>query len=428
MLFRFLRHWRSSYAGIPKAIWLLALINLVNRLGSMVIVFITIYLTKELHFSIREAGYVMGFFGAGALTGAFVGGKLTDRFGYYHVQLWSLVANGIMLILLLPIRDFWLMCAAVFVMSLTGDVFRPANSVAIARNSAPENRTRSISLMRMAFNMGWTISPAVGGLLVATLGWKWLFWVDGLTCIAAALTLRWLMPPKPADDSHQAVEHQDTAPAVASPYRDRTFLWFVLLTMLNAVVFMQLLWTVPVFWKDGYHWTEAQIGLMSAVNGLLVFLIEMPLVHRLEGRRPQLDYARIGLIMYIVAYLSFVTPLGASAAALSFIVFISFGEMFVMPFSSNYVYGRSSGRKQGQYMALYTMAYSVANILAPLFGTQVIAAWGYSTLWYLLAVLAAVTWLGFWFLGKKTNTVPAVVPAQEGIPGATAESVSPTVS
>ena len=403
MLFRFYRHWRSSYIGIPKAIWLLALINLVNRLGSMVIVFITIYLTKELHFSIREAGYVMGFFGLGALTGAFVGGKLTDRFGYYPVQFWSLVANGIMLILLIPIRDFWLMCAAVYLMSLTGDVFRPANSVAIARNSAPENRTRSISLMRMAFNMGWTIAPAVGGVLVATLGWFWMFWVDGLTCIAAALTLRWLMPPKPAEKPLHPSENKAVATATASPYRDRTFLWFVLLTMLNAVVFMQLLWTVPVFWKDHFQWTEAQIGAMSALNGLLVFLIEMPLVHRLEGQRPQLSYARMGLFLYIIAYLSFVTPLGAFAAALVFTVFISFGEMFVMPFSSNYVYGRSSGSKQGQYMALYTMAYSVANILAPLFGTQVIAAWGFSTLWCLLAILAGITWVGFWVLGKKTT-------------------------
>lgn len=415
MLFRFYRHWRNSYAGIPKAIWLLALINLVNRLGSMVIVFITIYLTKELHFGIREAGYVMGFFGLGALTGAFVGGKLTDRFGYYPVQLWSLIANGVMLILLLPIRDFWLMCGAVYLMSLTGDVFRPANSVAIARNSTPENRTRSISLMRMAFNMGWTIAPAVGGLLVATLGWYWLFWVDGLTCIAAAITLRLLMPPKPANTAARIVENKEVAPAVASPYRDRTFLWFVLLTMLNAVVFMQFLWTVPVFWKDGYHWTEAQIGLMSALNGLLVFVVEMPLVHSLDGRRPQLDYARVGLLLYIAAYLSFVTPLGAFAAALLFITFISFGEMFVMPFSSNYVYGRSTGNRQGQYMALYTMAYSVANILAPLFGTQVIAAWGFHTLWYLLCVLAAVTWVGFWILGKRTAAVVSLEPAPESV-------------
>jgi predicted MFS family arabinose efflux permease len=415
MLFRFYRHWVESFSGIPRAIWLLAFINLVNRLGSMVIVFITIYLTKELHFNIREAGYVMGFFGAGALTGAFLGGKLTDRFGYYPVQFGSLIANGIMLISLIPIRDFWIMCAAIFVMSLTGEVFRPANSVAIARNSSPENRTRSISLMRMAFNMGWTIAPAVGGLLVAAFGWFWLFWFDGLTCIAAALTLRWLLPPKPVEASSSVAENinkKDLPPPV-TPYRDRPFLWFVLLTMLNAIVFMQLLWTVPVFWKDSFQWTESHIGLMMALNGLMVFLIEMPLVYRLEGRRPQLSYVRMGLLMYMAAYLSFVLPFGAIAAALLFTVAISMGEMFVMPFSTNYVYGRSSGAHQGQYMALYTMAYSVANILAPLFGTQVIAAWGYFTLWWLLALLAGCAWIGFWYLNKFSPPKKIEVEEQE---------------
>jgi predicted MFS family arabinose efflux permease len=414
MLFKFYRHWKSSFTGIPKAIWLLAAINLVNRVGSMVIVFITIYLTKELHFDIREAGYVMGFFGAGALAGAFLGGKLTDKFGYYPVQFWSLIANGIILVLLIPIRDFWLMCAAVFFMSVSGDIFRPANSVAIARNSKAENRTRSISLMRMAFNLGWTIAPAVGGLLVAAFGWTVMFWLDGLTCIAAALTLRWLLPPKPADSPVQTAENKEVASASASPYRDRSFLWFVLLTFLNAVVFMQILWTVPKFWEAGFQWTESYIGIMMALNGLMVFLIEMPLVFRLEGRRPQLDYVRMGLLMYIAAYLSFEMPFGATTAALMFTVMISFGEMFVMPFSSNYVYGRSAGSQQGQYMALYTMAYSVANIVAPLFGTQVIAAWGYSALWYLLAILAGVTWVGFWVLDKKT-TAPKTAESEAAV-------------
>jgi len=189
-------------------------------------------------------------------------------------------------------------------------------------------------------------------------------------------------------------------------------------------VFMQLLWTVPVFWKDDFHWTEAQIGLISAFNGLLVFLVEMPLVFRLEGRRPQLDYVRMGLLMYIVAYLAFVTPLGALGAALVFIVAISFGEMFVMPFSSNYVYGRSAGSQQGQYMALYTMAYSISHIIAPLFGTQVIAAWGYSALWWLLALLAGITWIGFWFLDKKTANTQPIEPAPEPVVETMPQAVS----
>lgn len=406
MLLRFYRHWLASYSGIPRAIWFLSLVTLINRCGGMVISFLTLYFTQALGFDIRQAGYVMGCFGAGALAGAFIGGKMTDRFGYFWVQFWSLLLNGAMLLLLLLVRDFWMMCAAVFVMSLMSEMFRPANSVAIARHSDAATQTRSISLYRMSANLGWTIAPAFGGILVAALGWSSLFWVDGLTCIGAALMLAWKMPREaehPENVDASTVKTEDSGSVSVSPYRDRTFLWFTALTMLGAVVFMQIMWTVPVFFKEAYHWHEAQIGAMVALNGLVVFLVEMPLIFRIDGRRSQLAHVRTGLLLYASAYACFLLPFGAFWAALAYIIAVSFGEMFVMPFSSNYVYQRSWGQKQGQYMALYTMAYSVANIIAPLFGTQVIATWGYEALWAVVAGLALLVWLGMDRLERKTG-------------------------
>lgn len=409
MLSRIFTGWRNSYRGIPRNIWFLAFINLVNRCGSMVIAFITIYLTQQLDFDIQEAGYVMGCFGLGALAGSFLGGKLTDRLGYYPVQLWSLILNGVMLIVLMLVREFWMMCGTVFILSLVSETFRPANSVAVVRNSDPETRTRSVSLMRMAFNIGWTVAPALGGLLVA-FGWDWLFWVDGITCIAAALVLRRLMPPKPSDSVQAIATAKSTghvSEAVQSPYRDKQYLLFVLLTFLAAIVFMQIMWTVPVFFKESYHWSESKIGLMMALNGFFVFTIEMPLIFRIEGRRPQLSFVRLGLIMYLISYLTFNSPIGPFGAAFIYMLVISFGEILVMPFSSNYMYNKASKGSQGAYSALYGMAYSVANIAAPILGTQIIAHWGYSALWYLVAGVSVVAIAGFWRL-ERMQTVELV--------------------
>ncbi|MCC6282565.1 MAG: MFS transporter [Saprospiraceae bacterium] len=402
MLLKFYHHWLNSYRGIPRMIWFLSLVNLINRCGAMVISFITLYLTQHLHFSIAEAGYVMGFFGAGAMLGAYIGGRLTDRTGYRPVMFWSLIINGLILILMLQVQGFWPMCAAVFTLSVSSEIFRPANSVAISHNSIPENRTRAISLYRMSANMGWTVAPALGGLL-ATLGWNWLFWVDGLTCIGAALMLRRLPAGKMSVEEKNVDPQEEpvVAPVRVSPFHDRSFVWFILLTMLNAVVFMQILWTVPVFFKEAYHWTEAQIGLIMALNGLIVFVVEMPLIFRIEGRQLPVFYIRLGLVMYVLAYLAFIAPAAAVVAAIAYMIFISFGEMFVMPFSSNYVMGRSPKGQLGQYMGIYTMAYSCSNILAPLLGTQIIAAWGYTALWSLAAVLATAVWAGFWVLEQR---------------------------
>jgi predicted MFS family arabinose efflux permease len=400
MLQKLYTHWLSSYRGIPRVIWYISIVSLVNRCGSFVVSFLSLYMTKQLGYPLEFAGYVMTCFGIGALSGAFIGGKLTDKLGYYPIQFWSLMINGVILLLMVLVRDIWLMAFSVFAMSFSSEVFRPANSVAMARHCEPETRTRSISLYRMAVNLGWTVAPALGGMLVA-LGWEWLFWVDGITCIAAAFTLVWLVPKKVAP-SDEAEEKPGAKPALSmiSPYRDRNFVGFALLTMMGAMVFMQILWTIPLFWEKQYAWSEAQIGQMLALNGLIVFLTEMPMIHRLEGRAPALVYVRFGLILYAISYAACLFPAGW-VPALLFTILISFGEMFVMPFSSNFVFGRSEGPKQGQYMALYTMSYSVANILAPFLGTQVIATWGYNSLWTLVTILALITCLGFWILEKK---------------------------
>lgn len=94
-------------------------------------------------------------------------------------------------------------------------------------------------------------------------------------------------------------------------------------------------------------------------------------------------------------------PYGFLLTAILFVIAISFGEMFVMPFSSNFVFSRSAGAFQGQYMALYGIAWAAANTVAPLYGTQVIAAWGYNTLWLLLGVQVVVVWFGFWLLERS---------------------------
>jgi predicted MFS family arabinose efflux permease len=120
----------------------------------------------------------------------------------------------------------------------------------------------------------------------------------------------------------------------------------------------------------------------------------------LEGKRNPMDYVRVGLLFYAASYLCFLLPLGYTALGLLFIIAISLGEIFVMPFSSNFVFGRALGAYQGQYMALYGISWGVANTLAPLYGTQVVATYGYNTLWVLLAIQACVVWVGFWFLDR----------------------------
>ncbi|MBM3414917.1 MAG: MFS transporter [Bacteroidetes bacterium] len=100
MLHATARTYRNAYSGISRETWLLSLIILINRSGTMVVPFMTLYLTQKMGYTVGEAGIVFGLFGAGAFSGAWLGGKLTDKIGFYPVQLITLTGGGILFIIL----------------------------------------------------------------------------------------------------------------------------------------------------------------------------------------------------------------------------------------------------------------------------------------------------------------------------------------
>lgn len=404
----------------------------------MVVCFLTLYLTQRLGFDLRSAGYVLVFYGIGTIAGLYTGGWLTDKIGYRRVQLWSLVLGGLSFILTIYVHDFWAMSAMTFLFAFFGDMFRPANQVAIRMTSDDATRTRAFSLLRVAVNMAVGIALVLGGFLVS-LGWEWLFWVDGLTCFAAALMLHFFLKEqktavveseeapqysaeKMIKNEGESLESQDKLlkneeealgnaskskenQGDLSPYRDHDYLIFTFLTLIGATVFFQLVWTIPVFFKEVYGWNEAQIGLAMALNTAIVMVVEMPLIYRIENRRPAMWFVRLGIACYGLSHLAFFLPTNlAVLAVILYMIPASLGETFVMPFSTSWATKRSGTARQGQYMGLYGMAYSVSNVIAPLLGTQVIAAFGYNTLWLILMLMSAVAFVGFGYLERKNKT------------------------
>ena len=149
--------YRNAYIGLSDATWWLALVMFVNRAGTMVLPFLTVYLREDMHYSIAAAGWEVALFGIGALLGNFIGGRLTDKIGFSPVQFWSLFLNGVLFIVLGQMRTFWQIGSCMFIIGVVGEAFRPANAAAVANYSRPENRTRSYSLNRLAINLGFSI-------------------------------------------------------------------------------------------------------------------------------------------------------------------------------------------------------------------------------------------------------------------------------
>lgn len=355
----------------------------------MVIAFLSVYLVNARGYSATDAGWVMGSFGAGGIVGNYVGGLLNDRYGSWHLMLGSLIGAGILHILIGQVDGFLPLCILVFLTSVTADAFRPANRAAIAIYADREHLTQAYGLQRLAANLGFSVGPALGGVLIATYGYESLFWADGLTFLFAA-GLFYLMLP--ADETARPLT--DLAPASPPPTHSALRQpWLVWLALANTAVitcFFQFFSTIPVY-MTGEGYTESQFGLLLTISGVLIVAVEMPLVYLADRKLRPLYVLLSGAGLILLGYLILPTAVETGYGLLVvWIVLITLGEIFFMPFTSTYVATHAPPARRGEYLGVLSASYSLAFILTPVVGFQLADWLGYANSVYAVSSLAVV--------------------------------------
>ncbi len=348
--------------------------------------------------TLSEAGFVMGLFGLGSIVGAYFGGKFSDKIGFYKVQLFTLLFGGVFFIILGQLKSYPLICLFSFLLSLINEAFRPANSSAIAFFSTVDNRTRSYSLNRLSINLGWAVGASIGGL-IAAYNYELLFWVDGITNIIAAILLFYML--KPDIRIKKGTNKDIEITVVKSAYKDKVYLWFLVLVTLFSCCFVQLFTTIPKYFRDDLQLNEKYIGLIMAINGIIIVAIEMILIYILEKRNKNMQYIIIGLILCACSFLSLLIPGPAKLISLIMILFITIGEIMSMPFMNSFWIERCNDNNRGQYAALYTIAWGTANVLGPYLCSALVDATNFKVMFVVLGLTLLITSLGFARLSEK---------------------------
>jgi predicted MFS family arabinose efflux permease len=389
--------YKNAYGGLSQAAWLLALIMLINRSGSMVVPFLSVYLTNELNFSITDAGLLLSFFGFGSMAGSYIGGWLTDKIGQFKVQFLSLTTGGIMFLLLGQIKTFWLLALWLFFVSLINDSLRPANATSISIYARPENVTRAFSLNRMAVNLGFSIGPAAGGLLAA-ISYHYLFLVDGFSCIAAGILFYFAFRKRKTYTANSNSTNVNLP--VRSVWKDKKFLLFALCCMIFAMIFFQLFSTLPIYYRERYYLSEGMIGLLLALNGLIVFLVEMVFVYLVANKISKRALISMGTFLAGFSFVLLNLFDGFWILFLAMII-LSFSEILAMPYMVTHTVEQSEPETRGAYMGIYSLSYATAFVIAPFFGTIIIESLGFEWLWWIIGITASVGAIGFYRLLKK---------------------------
>ena len=402
---KYFQEYINAYRGLSQPAWILSLVMLINRMGAMVIPFLGLYMTEHLHFSLKETGIVLSFFGLGAISGSYIGGRLTDIHGHFKIQLLSLFLTVPLFFVLPILKTPFLLSFGIFILSLIAETFRPANSVSIAHYAKPKNLTRALSLNRMALNLGFSIGPALGGLLAA-FSYNWLFYGNGVTAAIAGFVFYTYFKRREGNKNlikqikDQKVQSQNP---VKSPYKDKAFIIFNVLCAFYSICFFQLLSTLPLYYKQVYVLKDSAVGIILAFNGLVVFLLEMFLVNIAERRLTTFQTITLGAALLSISFILLISNAGIWILFLA-MFFLSISEILVLPFTSTVTIKRAHQSNQGAYMGLNGLAFSAAHILSPSIGTQIAATFGFNTLWLSTAILALISTIGFYLIRDKFNS------------------------
>lgn len=190
----------------------------------------------------------------------------------------------------------------------------------------------------------------------------------------------------------------------SDPLKDKIFLAFTICTVIFATLFFQLLFTLPLYYKEVYQMNDKNVGFLLAVNGAIVFLSEMVLVHYLS-RYKIYKLIIIGVLL-----------IGGSFLLLNFfhgfywlilgMVMISYGEILTMPFMMSFTSNKADDSSRGRYMAFYSLTYSIGLILAPFIGLRIIKHFGYYSLWWLVFLASIIIGVGYYFILRKYKVDP----------------------
>ncbi|WP_210463477.1 MFS transporter [Rufibacter roseolus] len=394
--------YRNAFSGLPREAWHLAAVSLINRSGAMVLPFLSVYLTESLGFSMKQVGVLLSLYGVGATIGNFLGGWLTDKFGHFKVQLGSYLLTGVWFMVVLWMQRFETVAGGLFLLSILTETLRPANESAVSAFSPPQQITRAFSLNRLAINLGFSLGPALGGFL-ATVSYKLIFLADSLTCLTAGLVFFFLFRNRKAVEASPQAQPKDpglNSFSSLSSYRDVLFLAFAFLCCCYLVVFSQLFTTLPLFWQQVHNLSNSEIGALMALQGLLVFLLEMVIIYRLGKVRRLWKMIVPGLLLLAMACLLLPMAHGVLVLVLS-VVFWALSEILTLPFTSTLTVQRSSLQNRGSYMGLYTLSYSVAFVVGPLAGTHLIDAYGFNALWWACSALGVFTAGGLYLVVRR---------------------------
>lgn len=400
------RTLRRNIKDLPGPAWLLVGGHFVNWFASFAIVFLVLYLTKR-GFSFAAAGTAVAAYGLGEMLTGGLAGHLADRHGRRNTMALSMFASAGLTLSLYFVRSYWSILVVAFLAGMATEGWRPASRALMADIVPEGQRVTAFALVRLAGNLGIAGGSAVAGFL-ADQSFLWVFVTDAVTSAAFGFLVLVALPRGRVT----AREEERERGGFRTILTDRPFLMFLLGSLVISFVYFQgQSAALPLHVVRVSHLAPSDFGLLLALNGILVVLLELP-ISSITMHRPPKQMIALGFLLVGLGF-----GLTATAHTLPMLLLTvaiwTFGEMIAAPVGYAYVADVAPEHLRGRYQGLYGVFWGTGSVTGPAVGAWLLAV-SATWFWVLCGILGFVAAL-LVLAGRPVKAAPSrvVVPATE---------------
>jgi predicted MFS family arabinose efflux permease len=383
----FTRLFRLVWGGdVDRALRPVLAVSLAGSIaGSAGYPFIGIWALRHLHAGEGRLAfaYLLSAIASGVV--GYVGGHLSDRLGRRPLILagWggqALCAPALFLVH----TNVWAGLVVAGAFPALGALGNAADQAIVADLVPPDRHEAAYASVRVAANLGVSIGPPLGGLLLIGSDWNRL-WL-GVTVLAVAAWLigyRWV--PRGGTFVSDAPPRSGSLKLIL---RDRPFLLFMASSMLATMTYIAYETLLPISITTAHGVSPATWGFLVIVNPVFVTVLQLRLTRAAAGIPAAL---KLGIAMPLMGVPFLLLDVASGlGVVLCVVVLFVIGEMLWVPTSQAVVASMSPADLRGTYMGVFGSSWSVGWALTPFLGLQVRHAYGDGTMWVCVAVVGVL--------------------------------------
>lgn len=301
-------------------------------------------------------------------------GKLSDRYGRRPILLFCLLAEGLSYLVFAWARSLeWL-----FVARLLGGFFGASISTASAYISditPPNERSKGMALIGVAFGLGFVVGPALGGGLAA--------WGQSISAakhfntsfaavwVAAICFCTFLFGLKFLKESLTEKNRNSTSKKrlklIAQFFKQPTIGSLITVFGLASLSMSAMEATLILFMGDKFQWDVKQVSFGFAYIGVIIVFTQGFLVRRLIPKWGERKVLRLGLICLSlgIAGIAFAPSIGWMAVTMTL---LSLGNGLTNPATLGSISLLSPSNEQGAALGVTQSMASLGRIIGPAIG------------------------------------------------------------